>query len=172
VIGAKRMLVAPPSGSLPMPRILLALALILTGSLPLAAQQAGALVVRETWSRATPGGAKVGAGYLTVENKGTAPDRLVAAEAESAGRVEIHETQEAGGVSRMSPVSAVTVAPGGRLAFKPGGHHLMLVDLKQPLKQGERFKGILVFEKAGRIPVEFEVRAIGAGAEHGSHHAH
>jgi copper(I)-binding protein len=71
----------------------------------------------------------------------------------------------------MSPVSAVTVAPGGRLAFKPGGHHLMLVDLKQPLKQGERFKGILVFEKAGRIPVEFEVRAIGAGAEHGSHHA-
>jgi copper(I)-binding protein len=48
----------------------------------------------------------------------------------------------------------------------------MLVDLKQPLKQGERFKGTLVFEKAGRIPVEFEVRALGAGAGHGAHHAH
>ena len=150
----------------------LALLLILASVLPLAAQSAGPLVVREAWSRATPGGAKIGAGYLTVENTGSAPDRLVGAEAESAGRVEIHETSESGGVSRMRPVDAVGVAPGGRLEFKPGGYHLMLVDLKQPLKQGERFKGALVFEKAGRIPVEFEVRALGAGAGYDAHHAH
>ncbi|HEX2555572.1 MAG TPA: copper chaperone PCu(A)C [Microvirga sp.] len=134
--------------------------------------QSGSIVVREAWSRATPGGAKVGAGYLVAENAGSAPDRLVGAEAEVAGRVEIHETVESGGVARMQPVDAVAAAPGGRITFRPGGHHLMLVDLKRPLKQGERFAGALLFDKAGRVPVTFEVRGLGAGAGHGAHTAH
>ena len=137
-----------------------------------AAQAAGPIVVREAWSRATPGGAKVGAGYLVVENTGAAADRLVGAEAEVAGRVEIHQTSESGGVSRMQPVDAVAAAPGGRIEFRPGGHHLMLVELKRPLKQGERFAGTLLFEKAGRVPVSFEVRGLGAGAGHGAHTTH
>ena len=133
---------------------------------------AGPLVVREAWSRATPGGATVGAGYLVVENTGTSPDRLVGAEAEVAERVEIHETVESGGVSRMRPVEVLVAAAGSRIEFRPNGRHLMLVDLKRALKQGERFKGALVFERAGRVPIEFEVRGIGAGAGHGAHTAH
>ncbi len=134
-----------------------------------AGAQTGGLMVREAWSRATPGAAKVGAGYLVIENTGSAPDRLLGAESEVAGRVEIHETSESGGVSRMRPVEAVVAAPGARVEFRPNGHHLMLVDLKRPLKQGERFTGVLLFERAGRVPVTFEVRGIGAGAGHGAH---
>jgi hypothetical protein len=134
------------------------------------AQSPNAIAIKEAWSRATPGGAKVGAGYVTIENTGGKADRLLGAESEVAARVEIHEISESGGVSKMAPVEALAVAPGARLEFKPGGYHLMLVDLKRPLKQGERFSGILRFEGAGRVNVEFEVRAIGAGA--GTHHAH
>jgi periplasmic copper chaperone A len=159
-----------------MPRSVLA-GLVTLGFLvlaaPLQAQTApDSIKVHEAWSRATPGGAKVGAGYLVVENAGAAPDRLVGAEAEVAGRVEIHETTESGGVSRMRPVEAVAAAPGARITFRPGGHHLMLVELKRPLKQGERFAGALLFERAGRVPVTFEVRGLGAGAGHGAHTAH
>ncbi len=159
-----------------MPRSVLA-GLVTLGFLALAAPlqaqtSPDSIKVLEAWSRATPGGAKVGAGYLVVENAGAAPDRLVGAEAEVAGRVEIHETTESGGVSRMRPIDAVAAAPGARIAFRPGGHHLMLVELKRPLKQGERFAGALLFERAGRVPVTFEVRGLGAGAGHGAHTAH
>ena len=68
--------------------------------------------------------------------------------------------------------TSIRAAPGARIAFRPGGHHLMLVDLKRPLKQGERFAGALLFERAGRVPVTFEVRGLGAGAGHGAHTAH
>lgn len=149
---------------------LAALGSLVSPASPLA--QTGPIVVREAWSRATPGGAKVGAGYLVAENTGATADRLVGAEAEVAGRVEIHETVESGGVSRMRPVDAVPAQPGARIELRPNGRHLMLVDLTRPLKQGERFRGALVFEKAGRVPVEFEVRGIGAGAGHGAHTAH
>lgn len=134
--------------------------------------QAGSIVVRDAWSRATPGGAKVGAGYFVVENAGTTPDRLLGAEVEVAGRAEIHQTSESGGVSRMQPVESLAAAPGSRIEFRPNGYHLMLVDLKRPLAQGERFRGSLVFEQAGRVPVEFEVRGIGAGSGHGAHGTH
>ncbi len=134
--------------------------------------RAGSIVVRDAWSRATPGGAKVGAGYLVVENTSTAPDRLLGAEAEVAGRAEIHQTTGSGGVSRMQPVEALVAAPGGRIEFRPNGYHLMLVDLKRPLAQGQRFRGSLVFERAGRVPVEFEVRGIGARSGHGAHGTH
>jgi periplasmic copper chaperone A len=148
-----------------------ALGLILLGAVtPASAQSPNTIAIKEAWSRATPGGAKVGAGYVTIENTGGTADRLLGAESEVAVRVEIHETSESGGVSRMTPVEALAVAPGARLEFKPGGYHLMLVDLKRPLKQGERFAGVLRFEAAGRVNVQFEVRAIGAGA--GTHHAH
>jgi hypothetical protein len=132
----------------------------------------GSIMVRDAWSRATPGGAKVGAGYFIVENTGAAPDRLLGAEVDVAGRAEIHQTLESGGVSRMQPVESLVAAPGSRIEFRPNGYHLMLVDLKRPLARGERLRGSLVFEHAGRVPVEFEVRGIGAGAGHGAHGTH
>ncbi len=132
--------------------------------------EAGSLVVLEPWSRATPGAAKVGAGYLVVENRGTEPDRLLRAEAEISAAAEVHESVTESGVARMRPTGGVAVAPKGRLELKPGGYHLMLTGLKRPLKEGERFPATLVFEKAGRVPVTFTVRGMGAGAE--THHHH
>ncbi|HVL73649.1 MAG TPA: copper chaperone PCu(A)C [Beijerinckiaceae bacterium] len=134
---------------------------------PAAAQEG--LRVHEPWSRATPGGAKVAAGYLAVENRGSAPDRLLGGASEIAGRVEIHETVTEGGVSRMRPLDGLPVPPGGRVELRPGGLHLMFMDLKRPLKEGERFRATLRFERAGAVPVEFAVRGIGAG---GHRHGH
>jgi copper(I)-binding protein len=128
----------------------------------------GGITAVEPWSRATPGGAPVGAGYLVIENNGPAPDRFVGAETELSDKVELHETRVAEGVARMLPVESIVVPPGGRIELKPGGYHLMLTGLKRPLKEGERFSGTLVFEKAGRVPVSFAVRGLGAGAHH--HH--
>lgn len=135
---------------------------------PTTGTSAGGVAAVEPWSRATPGGARVGAGYLVIENTGPAPDRFVGAETELSDKVELHETRVAEGVARMLPVAGIAIPPGGRIEMKPGGYHLMLTGLKRPLKEGERFSGTLVFEKAGRVPVSFAVRGLGAGAHH--HH--
>lgn len=132
--------------------------------------EAGPLVIANPWSRATPVGARVGAGYLVVENRGAEPDRLLGAEAEVSAAGELHETVVDGGIARMKPSGAVAIAPNGRLELKPGGHHLMLSGLKRPLVEGERFAATLIFEKAGRVPVTFAVRGIGAGANEHHHH--
>ena len=131
-----------------------------------AAVEAGALTLVEPWSRATPGGARVGAGYLVILNRGAAPDRLVGAESEVSATAEVHETVTEAGVVRMKPADAVVIPPNGRLELKPGGYHLMLSGLKRPLREGERFAAALVFERAGRVPVTFTVRGIGADMHH------
>jgi copper(I)-binding protein len=151
---------------------LLALALgCLAASLPVGAQElGGGLVVVEPWSRATPAGSKVGVGYLVLQNRNSSPQRLVAARSDIAGKTELHETVESGGVARMSPIPVLVVPPGGSIEFAPGGRHVMFMDLKRPLRRGERFRATLVFEPGGAVQVEFEVRGMGSGA--GAHHAH
>lgn len=147
------------------------------GALALAASSAlahgyklGDLQIGHPWSRATPAGAKVGGGYLSIENKGATPDRLVSVSAPFAGRTEIHEMATKDGVMTMRPMAdGVTVPPGQKVEFKPGGYHIMFMDLKAPLKQGERVKGTLTFEKAGTVEVEFQVDAIGAKTEEHKH---
>ncbi|WP_316175248.1 copper chaperone PCu(A)C [Bradyrhizobium sp. SZCCHNRI1073] len=155
-------------------RSLLAFALLLGGSSAAFAAdvKVGDLVITQPWSRATPGGAKTGAGYLTIENKGSAPDRLVAVTGDVAGRVEIHEMAVTNGVMTMRPLDkGVTIEPGKTVALAPGGYHLMLMDLKSPLKQGDKLPVTLEFEKAGKVSVTLEVQAVGAkgpGGEGGS----
>jgi copper(I)-binding protein len=143
--------------------VLLAALLSLTAA---SAQDTASLVVRDAWSRATPGGSKVGVGYLVIENRGASPQRLAAAQSDVAGKTELHETVEAAGVARMAPIPELVVPPGGSVAFAPGGRHVMFMDLKRPLRQGERIRATLTFEPAGSVPVEFEVRGMGAGAAH------
>jgi len=127
--------------------------------------KAGAITINHPWARATPQGATVGAGYLTLTNTGTAPDRLVGATAAAAGHVELHEMSMADGVMRMRPVKdGIELKPGQKVEFKSGSFHLMMIDLKQPLQQGQRVKGTLTFEKAGPVDVEFAVEAIGGPA--------
>jgi len=133
----------------------------------------GALSIGHPWSRATPAGAKVGGGYLTVENTGSAPDRLVSISVPFAGRAEIHEMAMKDGVMTMRPLDkGVEVPAGAKVEFKPGGYHIMFMDLKQQLTQGETLKGKLTFEKAGSVDVEFKVDSIaakGSGEPHKGH---
>ena len=125
------------------------------------------LRIDHPWSRATPRGAAIGAGYLLIENKGNITDRLVSVMAEIAGRTEIHDMKVESGVMKMRPLAqGIEIAPGANAILAPGGYHLMFLDLKQPLVQGQRFKATLVFEKAGAVEVEFAVEAMGAPGGH------
>src|SRR6516165_1016813 len=88
--------------------------------------KAGDLVITQAWSRATPKGAKTGGAYLTIENKGSAPDRLVGGSADSAGKVEIHEMSMTSGVMKMRPLDkGLEIDPGKTVKLSPGGYHLM-----------------------------------------------
>ena len=124
---------------------------------------AGDLVVTQAWSRATPGGAKVGGGYLTIENKGSAPDRLVGVASEASAKAEIHEMTMKGGVMTMRAVDGgLTIEPGKTVKLAPGGYHLMLTELKSSLKQGDKLPVTLEFEKAGKVKVMLDVLGVGA----------
>jgi hypothetical protein len=123
----------------------------------------GTLKIDHPWSRATPHGAQVAGGYLAIENTGTSADRLVSITSEIAGRVEVHEMTVQNGVMKMRPLArGLEIKPGATAKFEPGGFHVMFMNLKRPLKEGEKFKGTLVFEKAGPLDVEFTVEAMGA----------
>jgi periplasmic copper chaperone A len=129
----------------------------------------GDLVISQGWSRATPNGAKIGSGYLTIENKGSAPDRLVAVSADIASKVEVHEMSMNNGVMTMRPVgSGLTIDPGKTVKLAPGGYHLMMFDLKNPLKQGDTLPITLTFEKAGKASVSLAVEGIGAQGPDGA----
>jgi Uncharacterized protein conserved in bacteria len=131
--------------------------------------RAGDLVISQAWSRATPGGAKIGGGYLTIENKGPAPDRLIGGSADVAGRVELHEMATSNGVMTMRPLDkGLAIEPGKTVKLAPGGSHLMLFDLKSPLKQGEQVPVTLEFETAGKVKLSLDVQGVGAQAPGGA----
>jgi periplasmic copper chaperone A len=130
--------------------------------------KAGDLVITQGWSRATPGGAKTGGGFLTIENKGTASDKLIGASADVAGKVEVHEMAMNDGVMKMRPVEGgLAIDPGKTVKLAPGGYHLMMMDLKNPLKQGDKLPVTLQFEKAGKVAVMLDVQGVGAPAPGG-----
>jgi copper(I)-binding protein len=123
---------------------------------------AGPLHIDHPWSRTVPKGANVAVGYLEIKNTGTAPDRLIGGSSEIAGRFEIHEMTMQDGVMKMRPVEGgVEIAPGQSIKLAPSGYHLMFLDLKTPPVQGKFFRGTLVFEKAGKVDVEFDVEGMG-----------
>jgi copper(I)-binding protein len=126
---------------------------------------AGDLQIASPWSRATAKGAPVGAGYLTIVNKGAAPDRLVSVATKAAASVEIHAMSMDNGVMTMRALpDGLEIKPGETVTFKPGGYHLMLMGLAKPLVQGENIELTLTFAKAGPMSVTFPVGAVGATA--------
>lgn len=130
--------------------------------------KAGDLVISQAWSRATPGGAKVAGGFMTIENKGSAPDKLVGVSAEIAGKVEVHEMAMDNGVMKMRPLDkGLVIEPGKTVKLAPGGYHLMLQDLKGSFKEGEKVPVTLEFEKAGKVAVSLDVQGVGAKAPGG-----
>jgi copper(I)-binding protein len=128
------------------------------------AQTAGAntIAVEHVWARATPAGAKAGAVYMTVVNKSAIPDRLLGATTPVADKVQFHSVSEANGVSSMRELPTMDIPPGAKVILKPGDTHVMLVGLKQPLKEGESIPLTLDFEKAGKVNVAASVAKVGA----------
>lgn len=136
--------------------------LIATPATVLAQSSTPAVSVEQPWARASAGPARNGVAYMTLTNSGTAADRLVAAASPVAGHVEFHTHVNDDGVMRMRAVSAIEIAPGEPIVFKPGGLHVMLVDLEAPLRDGESFPLVLTFEKTGAVEVNVAVQKPGA----------
>lgn len=135
----------------------------------------GTLEIAHPWSRATPNGAPVAGGFTTITNSGAVADRLLAAASDVSDRVEVHEMAVIDGVMKMRPLDkGIEVPAGGKLELKPGSYHIMFIGLKKPFVKGDRVKGQLSFEKAGKIDVEFEVEEMGMKmnppAGHGTGH--
>jgi periplasmic copper chaperone A len=134
--------------------------------------RAGDLVITAPWIRATPRGAPVAGGYLTITNNGSQPDRLVGGSLTAAGRFEVHEMKMDNGVMRMRPVAdGLEIKPGQTVELKPGGMHVMFMGLKEQLKAGDTVKGTLEFAQAGKVEVSYPVRAMG-GSGSGGHRGH
>ena len=131
--------------------------------------KAGDLVITQAWSRATPNGAKIGGGFLTIANNGSVADRLLGGAGEVSARVEVHEMSMNSGVMTMRPLDkGVAIEPGKTVKLAPGGYHLMIMDLKGPFKQGDKVPVTLEFEKAGKVALSLDVQGVGAQAPAGA----
>ena len=121
----------------------------------------GSLEIGSPWSRATPKGSQTAIGYMTIKNNGTTPDRLTGGSVDVADHFELHVTTIENGIARMRELSDIEIKPGQVVEFKPGGSHVMFVNLKHPLSKGEHINGTLVFERAGKVQIEYSVEGIG-----------
>ena len=128
----------------------------------LAVDQLASLQIDHAFARATPPGAKTGGVFFTVDNAGNSADRLLRASTPIAAAVALHQMVLDGGVMRMRAVPSIEVIPFGKLELTPSGYHLMLLELKQPLKAGERFPLTLTFERGGTIQISVAVEGMGA----------
>ncbi|MDX3905256.1 MAG: copper chaperone PCu(A)C [Pigmentiphaga sp.] len=130
----------------------------------------GNLHISQPWARATVAGQPSGGGFLKLTNDG-GDDKLVAIRSEVSATAELHTMQMDGDIMRMRPVDGIALPAGQTVELKPGGYHIMFMQLKAPLKEGSRFPATLVFQKAGEIRVDFKVEPPGAGPRgHGHHH--
>ncbi len=131
--------------------------LILFAAFPVQAQ----MQIEKPWARATAPGARVAGGYMVIRNPGATADRLLSAASPAAAKVELHVHINEGGVMRMREVPAYEVPAKGSFELKPGGAHLMFVDIRRPFKEGEKVPVRLKFEKAGEAGAEFHVGRLG-----------
>jgi hypothetical protein len=148
------------------------LSLVVVMSMAVLAAEPPAVRVEQPWARPTPPTVTNGAAYLTLVNQGKQADRLLGVTGDVARTIELHIHVEEGGVMKMRPVEAIEVKPGESVVLKPGGLHIMLVELKQPLVEGQRFKLLLNFEQAGKIPVDVHVTSMEPEPMHPSGDSH
>lgn len=138
-----------------------------TAPIVLAAEQgttAGTLKIEGAFTRPTPGGATVAVGYATIVNTGKTDDRLVAVTSDISAAAEIHETKMENGVMEMRELpNGLAIPAGATVAFKPGGYHIMFINLKRAVKPGDAIHAVLEFAKAGKVAVSF-VAASSIGA--------
>lgn len=151
-------------------------------SLPLTAlahdYKAGDLTIGHPWTRATPNGSDMAAGYLTVTNTGKQGDVLTGATVDGVGHVMLHATRQHDGVAHMEHLDGgIKIAPGSTVTLEPGATHLMWMEMTKPLVAGQMVSGTLQFERAGAVPVQFKVEAAGSKTPavkggHDGHHGH
>jgi copper(I)-binding protein len=143
-----------------------ALCVALLCQVPPASADQNGIAVTDAWSRAAMAG-RTGVVYLTITDTG-APDRLTGASTPIATTATVHESFDDHGVMKMRPVAAVPVQPGKPVMLAPGGYHIMLEGLKQPLQPGQTFPVTLTFANAGQVMTTATVQKAGAAADHGS----
>lgn len=152
--------------------VALAAALLLVAPLAFAHEfKQGEITIVHPWARPTDKMAKTAAAYFMLKNAGNTPDKLLSVSADVADSVSLHHMVNKDGMMSMEPVDAITVPAHGMAALKPGGYHVMFVNLKAPFTEGEKFPLQLTFEKAGKVTVEVWVERPkdGGGAmDHGT----
>jgi len=140
--------------------------------LPLAAM-AQDVRVENAWARSTVEGQQGGGAFVSLTSARALS--VVSASSPVAGRVEIHEMLTENGVMKMRRIDKLDLPAGKKVELKPGGHHLMLLDLKRPLKAGEKLPVTLGIAEGNKpvtlLEVSVEVRGA-AAASHGTHHKH
>jgi copper(I)-binding protein len=124
------------------------------------AQTTGQLELTSPWARATPPKAENGVAYLTIRSP--TADRLLSVSSPAAKKAELHTMSMEGMVMKMRPVASLDIPAGQPVTLKPGGEHIMLLGLKEPLHEGKSFPLTLTFEKAGSREVTVEVEKPGA----------
>jgi copper(I)-binding protein len=123
----------------------------------------GSIHISQPWSRATPKGASAGAAYMTLTNNGKTPDRVNCVSSDASAECQIHSMTMDNGVMQMRPVEGgLEIKPGETVTLKPGSFHMMLLNLKHPLEQGNSMKATLKFDNAGTVEVEYPIVALGA----------
>jgi periplasmic copper chaperone A len=136
-------------------------------AMDVAVVELGPLKISDAFVKAMLPGQPAGAGYLTVENTGGEADRLISVTSDASPDVEIHEMKMEGDVMKMRQLSeGLDIPAGGKVELKPGGYHLMFMDVESPFEEGETLKVNLNFEKAGEVQIELPVTA-GQGDMHG-----
>ena len=138
--------------------------LLLISTLAVAAPAAAQIQIENGWARATPPGAKIAAGYMTIRNAAATPDKLVAASSPAAQSVQMHVTVKDGDIFRMREAKGYEIPAHGAFELKPGGAHLMLVNIKAPFKDGAKVPLTLRFERAGEVRTELHVGRLDASA--------
>jgi len=140
----------------------MSLSLMLSSSVYAQAVKVDAVSISDAYTRATVPGQKVAGGFLKIQNKGNTPDQLISASSPSAGEVQLHEMAMEGNVMKMRQVKDIVVPANGSVELKPGGYHLMFLDLKGPFIAGETVPVKLKFSKAGDVEVKLPVNVAGA----------
>lgn len=110
------------------------------------------------WAAVTPNGAKVGAGYVTITNPTGSPDKLVSAESPRASHTEIHEMKMDGAMMKMSQVDGLTIPAHGAVELRPGGYHVMFIEIAEPFRTGDSIPVRLTFERAGAQNIILPIR--------------
>lgn len=132
----------------------------------------GDVMIHEGWARASIGSAPNSAAYMTLMTRGDATDKLVDARTPVAETAELHNHIMDDGIARMRAVEAIEIVPGETAVLEPGGFHIMLMGLKEELKEGDAIPLTLTFEKAGDVTLDVPIKGLRGGMKQREDHKH